>query len=384
MNRQASDTGWTDGVVVVGAGIAGLALTRELCRRDVPVVTLEHRPQLVDAGLAINLPGNAIAALRELGLGDDLHHYGAPIMRREYRMSSGRLLFQVDEGAFWGTDNTPRCMRRSDLASLLIKDVPIDAVLRRCSVALASLGEDSVQVTTSEGEQLTGSYVVGADGVHSTVRQRCFPDSMTSVAQLGQASWRFIAANPGVDCWTVWLGKKAIVLLIPIGPEEVYCWATITADAQSSRDPAALLRYTNDFEVKPRRVLEQALKDPSAMFNSPLNEIRLPGWSRGRAILIGDAAHATAPVWAQGAALAMEDSLVLADLLARDMDPRRIGQEFERLRQTRVRHVQAVTDRASKISRLPAFLRNAMMAFMGPLSYKSAYGPLRTPIYTLE
>ena len=284
MPQQAINHGKIDGVVVVGAGIAGLAITRELYRRNVPVVTLEHRP-LMDAGLAINLPGNAIAALRKLGLGDALHQFGAPIRRREYRTSTGRLLFEVDEEAFWGTHHTPRCMRRSDLASLLIKDVPIDSVLRQCSVASVGIDADSVQITTSEGEPLTGNYLIGADGVHSTVRRYCFPDSMTSVAELGQASWRFIAPNPGVDCWTVWLGANAIVLLIPVGPEEVYCWATVTAGAASSRDPAALLRYTKDFEPMPRCVIEEALKDPSAMFNSPLNEIRLPSWGRGRAIL---------------------------------------------------------------------------------------------------
>lgn len=88
MPRQASTTGEIDGVVVVGVEIAGLAITRALCRQDVPVVTLERRPKLVGAGLAINLPGNATAALRELGLGDDLPHRGATIARREYRTST--------------------------------------------------------------------------------------------------------------------------------------------------------------------------------------------------------------------------------------------------------------------------------------------------------
>ncbi len=66
-------------VIVVGAGIAGLALTRELYRRDIKVVALERRMDLVDSGLAINLPGNAIAALNRLGLGNDLKQVGNPI-----------------------------------------------------------------------------------------------------------------------------------------------------------------------------------------------------------------------------------------------------------------------------------------------------------------
>lgn len=364
-------------VVIVGAGIAGLALTRELHRRNVHAVTLERQPQLVDGGVAINLPGNAIAALRKLGLGDDLMRLGAPNSRREYRSSSGRLLFEIDEIDFWGRDNTPRCMRRSDLAAMLMKGVPESAIRRKCIAASVTSTEDMVEVVTSAGDRLVGSYLIGADGVHSLVRRMCFPESRTSIAGLGQASFRFIAANPGVDCWTVWMGDNAVVLLIPVGPGEVYGWATIVTGSASRRDPTTLIKLTADFPQQPRQVLNEALSDPKSLHISPLDEIRLSNWSNGRAILIGDAAHATAPVWAQGAALALEDSAVLAGLLSGGADPQRIGREYTRLREQRVRHVQAMTDRASKVSRLPGAVRNALLPFLGPLSYKRTYGPLR-------
>ncbi|MET3649851.1 NAD(P)/FAD-dependent oxidoreductase [Phyllobacterium ifriqiyense] len=368
----------THDVVIVGAGIAGLALTRELHRRGISVVALEQRQQLIDAGLAINLPGNAVAALRELGLGEELKQFGFPINRREYRSSRGRLLFKIDEAAFWGKDHTPRCMRRSDLATMLAKDIPEDTIWHRRTVTSAVASDESIRVTTAAGERLSGKYLVGADGVHSTVRKLCFPDDGKSVAELGHSSWRFIATNPGIDCWSVWMGEKAIVLLIPVTPQEVYCWATVTSDVSSAEGPAALLRHTEGFPVEPRRVLEEALSEPKSILVSPLNEIRLLQWSHKRAFLIGDAAHATAPVWAQGAALALEDSLVLAQLISEIDDPHRISDEFHRLRQQRVRHVRMMTDRASKIARLPGYLRNIMMPLLGPLSYKRTYAPLKS------
>lgn len=364
-------------VLIVGAGIAGLALAKGLHRRGISAIALEQRPQLIDAGLAINLPGNAIAALKELGLGKELNHFGSPINRREYRSSRGRLLFKIDEAAFWGKDHTPRCMRRSDLAAMLAKDIPEGTIWHQCTVTSAVASDESVQVTTAAGERLSGKYLVGADGVHSTVRKLCFASGGKSVAELGHSSWRFIAPNPGIDCWTVWMGEKAIVLLIPVTQQEVYCWATVTGDASSAEDPAALLRHTEGYAMEPRRVLEEALSNPNSIFVSPLNEIRLLRWSNKRAFLIGDAAHATAPVWAQGAALALEDSLVLAQLMSEIDDPHYVSDEFHRLRQPRVRHVQTMTDRASKVARLPASLRNIMMPLLGPLSYKNTYVPLK-------
>ncbi|MGH3985460.1 MAG: FAD-dependent oxidoreductase [Pseudonocardiaceae bacterium] len=100
----------------------------------------------------------------------------------------------------------------------------------------------------------------------------------------------------------------------------------------------------------------------------------------GGVALIGDAAHATAPVWAQGAALAIEDALVLADLLAARSDWAGVGAEFERLRRPRVAHVQAATDRMSRIAGLPGRLRDIVAPIVGPTAYRAAYGPLRAPV----
>jgi 2-polyprenyl-6-methoxyphenol hydroxylase-like FAD-dependent oxidoreductase len=99
-------------------------------------------------------------------------------------------------------------------------------------------------------------------------------------------------------------------------------------------------------------------------------------------VVIGDAAHATAPVWAQGAALAVEDALVLAELLATRDDWSRVGPEFEQRRRPRVTHVQAMTDRLSRAAGLPTWIRDAVLPFVGPRSYRETYGPLRTPVVT--
>ena len=106
----------------------------------------------------------------------------------------------------------------------------------------------------------------------------------------------------------------------------------------------------------------------------------MSNWSHGRVLLIGDTAHATAPVWAQGAALAIEDAQVLAELLGTGDNWDRVGLEYERRRRPRVEHVAAVTDRLSRMADMPSLFRDALMPLAGPRSYRAAYQQLRTPV----
>jgi 2-polyprenyl-6-methoxyphenol hydroxylase-like FAD-dependent oxidoreductase len=127
------------------------------------------------------------------------------------------------------------------------------------------------------------------------------------------------------------------------------------------------LRSTFDHYPKPvRTAVSSVLADPSSLYHSPIEEIRLDSWHRSRVVLIGDAAHATAPVWAQGAALAAEDALVLAELLTTRDDWATVGGEFERRRRPRVEHVQKMTDRLSRTAGLPGWLRDAILPLAGP------------------
>ena len=106
----------------------------------------------------------------------------------------------------------------------------------------------------------------------------------------------------------------------------------------------------------------------------------MPSWSHGRVVLIGDAAHATAPVWAQWAALAMEDELDHAELLGTREDWDRVVLESEHSRRPRIEHVVAATDRLSRMAGLPSLFRIAIVPLAGPRSYRAAFQPLRAPV----
>jgi 2-polyprenyl-6-methoxyphenol hydroxylase-like FAD-dependent oxidoreductase len=358
--------------IVVGGGLAGLAISRQLHKAGIDIVTLERRPAFANEGFAINLPGNAIAALEEMGCGERIATLGRPTKRREYRDQRGRILFAIDEDAFWGQAYRPRCVKRSALMDLLREDLP-DTVFRMSSqVEDIAADASAVTVTTSGGQDYTGRIAIGADGVHSRTRALVFPEAATRAAMLSPSSWRFLAPDPGIDCWTVWAGASGLFLLIPLGDGEVYGWASSDVDAS-----AGLAHVFSQFPPEVRRTAAYLDAHPASVHHSPLEEVRMPAWGNERVVLIGDAAHATAPVWAQGGALAFEDANALSAILAGHTDWAQAATRFEAARRQRVAHVQAMTDKMSKAARLPTTIRNLLLPFVGPKSYRATYAPLR-------
>jgi 2-polyprenyl-6-methoxyphenol hydroxylase-like FAD-dependent oxidoreductase len=234
------------------------------------------------------------------------------------------------------------------------------------------------QVRLRDGRKLDAGLVVGADGVRSTVRREMFgAKAGQGRALLAPASWRFMAPDPGIDCWTVWAGAEGMVLLMPVGDGEVYGWAALAASDAGAAGPERLYQLAGRFPSRVREAILSALAHPDRLHRSPLEEVRLERWHGDHAVLIGDAAHATAPVWAQGVALGLEDALVLGRLLSHGQDLEAALVEFEARRRPRVAHVQAQTDAMSRAARLPPIVRNLLLPFVGPRRYRGAYGPLK-------
>jgi 2-polyprenyl-6-methoxyphenol hydroxylase-like FAD-dependent oxidoreductase len=367
-----------DPVAIVGGGIAGLALARALHVRDIPVVVFERRSSFSDGGLAVNLPGNAIRALGQLGLGDEIEAVGHPLRRREYRNASDRLLFAIDETAFWGSGMWPRSVRRSTLIDMLRTGLPRSVIQSEREVASLDLW-DPVRLNLSDGTSYEAAVVVGADGIKSVVRNSAFGlEAASGHSRLSDASWRFMVPNCGIDCWTAWIDRRGTVLLMPVG-DEVYGWAAVT-DRQSGPAPIdALIQLVSGFPDRVQSAVIDAIASRGGVYHSPIEEVRLRHWTGDLVALIGDAAHATAPVWAEGVGMGLEDALVLAEALASKRPLHDALKRFEDHRRPRVDHVQAMTDIMSQAAKLPNLLRDLLMPILGPKSYRRTYGPLKGP-----
>lgn len=367
-------------VLVVGAGIAGLALVRALGARSGPECTVvERRPGGTAGGMGLNLPGNAVRALAALGVADDVLSKGVPIHRREYRNDKDRLLFAVDERSFWEGVGVSVCVRHQHVVDALRSGGDGTSFLEY-EVEAAEVRLEGHQARVEfVGSGGAGPFdlVVGADGVHSAVRPCVTPFTVRPSAMTA-TSWRFVTQNPGIDCWTAWSGPAATLLLIPVDHGKVYGYAAGSHGGGPTDDPGWLAMAFSQFPPIVLATTSQLMDHPADLYHSPVAEVRCDRWSNGSVVLVGDAAHATGPVWAQGAAMALEDALVLAELLCRTADWSHVGAEFEGRRRPRVEHVRAATDKMSRLVGMPSPIRNVLGPLLGPRGYRDAYGPLHT------
>lgn len=357
-------------VLVVGGGVAGLATARALRSAGLDdVVVVERRSGPAGPGLGLNLPGNAVRALEALGVAEEVLAAGVPVTRREYRTDRGRLLFAVDEASFWSGVAPSVCVRPGRLLEALGAGL---TVRRGVGVARVDVGGAGVAVELDDGTRERADLVVGADGVRSVVREAVAPTALRA-SVMTATSWRFVVPDPGVACWTAWTGGGRTLLLVPVGAGEVYGYAS------SSRggDVGWLATAFAAFPEPVRLAVASACAPGATTYRASVAEVRAPAWHRERVVVLGDAAHATGPVWAQGAAGALEDALVLAELLAADGDWGRACVAWERRRRPRVAHVQAATDRMSRLAAVPDVLARPLARLAGPRSFRAAYGPLR-------
>ena len=340
----------THRVLIVGGGIAGLALARLLARDGAAVEVIERDDVPRTAGAGLYLPGNAVRALRALGV----EPQGCEIPRQRFCDHRGRLLCEVDVARLWAGVGPCLATHRADLHALLLEaagDVPIRRGLTVERIAGPAVG-------LSDGSGGDYDLVVGADGIHSGVRALVFGPA--AVPRLvGQTGRRFLAPRPpGVTTWSVMLGRDATFLTMPLDEEWAYCYWDGTSAAAFAAPAPALLAGAGEVHV------------------APIEEVALDTWVRDRVVLIGDAAHATSPNMAQGAAMALEDALVLAATL------REIGSvpgalaAFESARRPRTDWVRAQTHRRDRTRTLPPVVRNGVLRLAGRRIFRANYRPL--------
>ena len=224
-------------VLIVGAGIAGLALARACRQHDLRLEVVERVTEWETTGTGLYLPGNAVRGLGALGIGPAVAARANPIGRQRFLDHRGRRLAEIDVDRFWDGVGGCLAINRAALHETLREanaELPI-----RLGTAVTDMEDGAApRVTFTDGP--TGSYdlVVGADGVHSTIRSLVLGGQPARF--VGQASWRFLAAGfPDIADWTVMLGRGRAFLTVALGQGLVYCYAdrnTSVPDCASGED----------------------------------------------------------------------------------------------------------------------------------------------------
>jgi FAD-dependent urate hydroxylase len=357
--------------LVVGAGVAGLAAARALRRQHIEAVVVERATAWTYPGAGMYLPGNSIRALRALGLQEPVLERGYEIRRQLVLDRRGRVLLDIDVGAFWGETAPCVAIGREELHEILLEGIDV-----RMGTTISSLAQDGPQVHVVFDDGTSGDYdvVLAADGLRSWVRRSVFDGAEPS--SVGQASWRFLVDGfPDISAWTVYLDRGRAFLTLPLGDGRIYCYADVNvpdgADPTGG-DRTRIADLYREFVEPIGTILQRAAAAGVEPYFSAIEEVVQEPWVRGHVALLGDAAHASSPNMAEGAGMALEDALVVAETIAMG----RPLSEFEARRRPRVEFVQAQTHRRDSTRNLPALVRNATLRLAGQRIFRSNYGRL--------
>jgi salicylate hydroxylase/6-hydroxynicotinate 3-monooxygenase len=312
-------------IAIVGAGVGGLALSIALRRAGVETTIYEQAAEFERIGSGINVAPNATAALRGLGVMPAVEpHASYPRSWRSYDATTAEVINELAFGQSMVDEyGEPFIqMHRGDLHAALAAAVPPERVRRGKRLAgLESRGERTV-LRFTDGSSAEADLVVGADGIRSRVRAELFgPDQPTYT---GRVAYRDVVdsaalADAGLDDCAKWWGTDRHIVLYYINAgREVYYVTSVpeadwTQESWSAKGDVEELRAAfADFPAPVRRVLGQceqtykwALCDREPMTS----------WGDGPVILLGDACHPMTPYMAQGAAMALEDAIILARCL---------------------------------------------------------------------
>lgn len=362
-----------DRVLVVGGGVAGLGAARALRARSVECDVIERADGWPHAGKGMYLPANAVRALDALGVGAEVRERGREIARQRFLDERGRTLLEVDLPRFWGETGPCLALGRRELHEVLREGMDV-----RMATTLVDLHQEGerVHVRFDDGSSEAYGLVVGADGVRSWARATVLGGA--EARPVGQASWRFLVDGfPEISAWTVRLGRGRALLVIPLGAGRVYCYADLDASAvndPTETDPTALTELFGHFAEPVPTILAAGIATGEVPYFTPIEEVVQERWVLGRVCLVGDAAHAMSPNMAEGAGMALEDALVLAETIASDLPLA----AFEARRRPRVEFVRSQTRRRDRTRRLPGTVRNAALRLAGPRIFDTNYAPLRT------
>jgi 2-polyprenyl-6-methoxyphenol hydroxylase-like FAD-dependent oxidoreductase len=351
--------------LIVGGGIGGLSLARELTLRGLPATVLEKAPRIDPVGAGIIMNPNAMAVLERNGLADAVRTDSWPYLARETCDQRGRRLAMRDYRPLYDAGKLARgaLVHRAHLLDVLLRSVPGGAVHFGAAVAEVAAGPGGVRARTADGRVFEADVLVGADGIHSVVRSQLF--GPLPARYMGYRSHRFVVDNPGIPCFTEFLGHGRRVGLVPISAQRLYVWTTFNSPRERPPLVGAAADLRSGFaEFTDARVKEAfaRVRSTDEVILTEIEELQAERWVVERAALLGDAAHAMTPNIGQGAGMAMEDAAVLAEELKRAPEPQAALQNYARRREPRVDTIMKVSREigadGQRAGRLACWLRN--------------------------
>jgi salicylate hydroxylase len=348
-------------VLIAGGGIGGITALLALRQRGIAAELFEQAEAFTQVGAGIQVSCNATRILQTLGLGEALARIAYYPEGRDYRAwdDGGRLYYtplgRRAETAFGAPYYTAH---RADLLDVLLGGLGREGFRLGARVERFDQDADSVTITLADGSTARGDILIGADGIHSTVRGQMFGKELPRYT--GNVAWRGLVPAERVahldvaGVTGVWMGPNRSIVQYYVAAGRTFNWIGISRSAQPARESwlaegrieDALAEYEGwhptirTIIASTPKVLRQALYDREP----------LPDWQVRRVVLLGDAAHPMMPFYAQGAAQSIEDAYVLAGCLAATPDePVAALARYVHLRQPRTAWMQGLSRREEEL-----------------------------------
>lgn len=377
--------------LVIGAGIAGPVAAMALRKAGIqPTVYEAHPGGAEGAGTFLTIASNGIDALRAIGADEPALAAGFPTPAIMLRSTTGKNLGGARTGLTLPDGTTSHTLKRADLYQALYQEAARRGIEVQHGKRLTAAEQtgDGVRAVFEDGSDAVADVLIGADGIHSTVRKLIDPaapaPTYNGLINLGGYTRGVdVDAEPG--SYTMIFGKRAFFgyVLAPSG--EVWWFANVPRRDQPARGEAEAITpaqwqhslaglYAAD--SGPAARLVQATGTADIMKAGPIHSIpHLPVWHNNRMIVIGDAAHAPTPTSGQGASLSIEDAVVLSQCLRDLPGPRHAFARFEALRRPRAERIikQAARINSSKAAGpITRVLRDATLPVIMKMAARSS------------
>ncbi len=333
-------------ISIIGGGIGGLTAAVALRQRGFDATVYEAATELAPIGKGIGVPVNALLVLDQLGLGDAIAARGVEIDRAEIVDLAGGVLQHID--LTWLRETWGRCsiaIRRSDLQGVLREALPAEAIQLGKKLQHVRHEGDCVTACFTDGTEVVADVLIGADGLHSRVREAVTPGAPLRSA--GQACYVGLTSFHLPDALRhvareVWGGAFRFGFS-PVTADQVYWFAPISTTPGQAALPESLGDLRRCYAAFPAPIPEILAHTAEAdVLRLDLHDLPpLPRWWSQRAVLLGDAAHAMTPNLGQGGAQAIEDAYFLADALATCATPEKAFAHYEHQRKARTARLGA-------------------------------------------
>jgi salicylate hydroxylase len=376
--------------IVVGGGIGGLTTALALSQRGFSVLVLERAQQFREIGAGIQLGPNVWRMFDRLAITDEIREQTMfPDQLSTMDSISGQQVTQIPlKGKFLERFHHPYgLIHRADLHAVLFEKCRSSALVTlRTSQKVMSFtdGADSVRVEVEGGIQYDGETLIGADGLWSTVRRQLIGDGPPRVS--GHVAYRAVLVTDEVpvhlrtNSMTLWAGPNNHLVHYPLRRSKLF---NLVATFHSDRYVEGWDSQADSEEL--HRSFQGAVPDVKAMLNKIdtwrmwvlCDRDPLKGWSRGRVTLLGDAAHPMLPYIAQGAAMAIEDAIVLAEELHRAQgDYSGAFAAYEQKRHARTSRAQLTSRQSGEFFHASGTAREMRNAFMARRTEAQAHEAL--------